>query len=101
MDDSSKAQQARFEAVFQQYLDVYMKGRNLKKLDEMVSENFSGFGTGMDENFYSKARGMEIFQRDIQSAPNELRHNIHRHEIKLMDQSNVAEPEKVTEFSKQ
>ncbi|MFO7951188.1 MAG: diguanylate cyclase [Bacillota bacterium] len=89
MENSSKAQLARFEAAFQKYLDVYMTGRNLGKLEGMVSENFSGFGTGIDENFYSKAMGMGIFERDIKSAPNELHYNIHRHEINLTDQSNA------------
>lgn len=66
-----------------------MTGRNLEMLDGMVLENFSGFGTGIDETFYIKAMGMKIFERDIKSAPNELHYNIHRHEIKLTDQSNA------------
>ena len=89
MDDSSKDQLSRFKAAFQKYLDVYMTGRNLDMLEEMVSENFRGFGTGVDEKIHSKARAMEIFERDIKSAPGELHYDIHRHEINLLDQSNA------------
>ena len=89
MDDSSKDQLSRFKAAFQKYLDVYMTGRNLDMLEEMVSENFRGFGTGVDEKIHSKARAMEIFDRDIKSAPGELHYDIHRHEINLLDQSNA------------
>ncbi len=89
MSKHSKEHLAKFEAAFQKYLDVYMTGRNVELLKDMVTDDFCGYGTGLDENFYHKKGGLEIFQRDIAQAPDRLHYTLHRYEIKLLDGFNA------------
>ncbi len=79
----------KYEEAFQKYLDAYMVRRDLSLLEEMVTDDFCGYGTGFDESFYNVSRGLAIFKRDIASAPNPLHYTLHRHEIKLIDQYNA------------
>lgn len=89
MDNHIPDQLSRFERAFQDYLDAYMTKRDSGLLEEMINEDFCGFGTGLDETVYNKKEGMEIFCRDISSAPNPLRYKMHRKEIKLLDHQNA------------
>lgn len=79
----------KYEAAFQKYLYAYMVKRDLSLLEEMVTDDFCGYGTGFDESFYNVSSGLAIFKRDIDSAPNPLHYTLHRHEIKLIDQYNA------------
>ena len=74
VDDHSK----RFEHALECYLEVYMKERNPEKIQELLAEQFSGFGTGEDEYFTDITGGMNIFKRDIETAPNPLICTVHK-----------------------
>lgn len=89
MENNIPDQLTRFEQAFQYYMDVYMTRRDLGLLEEMINEDFCGFGTGVDETVYNKKEGIKVFCRDITTAPNPLRYKLRRKEIKLLDQQNA------------
>ncbi|HDQ40089.1 MAG TPA: response regulator [Desulfonatronum sp.] len=52
MRQYSTEQLDRFKSAFEKYMDAYMTRRDLASLREMVTEDFCGSGTGLDEVFY-------------------------------------------------
>ncbi|MFO7728322.1 MAG: ATP-binding protein [Desulfosalsimonas sp.] len=82
-------QMKKFQEAFDKYLDAYMNKRDLSLLKEMLTEDFCGCGTGLDETFYDMQAGLRIFHRDIASAPDTLRCKIHKQDIKILDRYNA------------
>jgi len=89
MNTNDFEHEKKFKDAFQMYLDVYMSERNIMALKEMLSDDFCGYGTGLDEAFYDYKGGFNIFARDIYSAPNPLNYKIRSHDIKLLDSKNA------------
>ena len=89
MNTPSLEHKKKFQNAFKRYLDVYMSERNLTSLKEMLSDDFCGYGSGLDEAFNNLQGGFEIFTRDIHSAPNPLNYKIRTQDIKLLDSKNA------------
>ncbi len=89
MNTADLEHEQKFKDAFQRYLDVYMSERNLTSLKEMLSDDFCGYGSGLDEVFYDHQGGFNIFTRDINSAPNPLNYIIRAQDIKVLDPKNA------------
>ncbi len=89
MNTPSLEHKKKFQNAFKRYLDVYMSERNLTSLKEMLSDDFCGYGSGLDEACNDIQGGFDIFTRDIHSAPNPLNYKIRTQDIKLLDSKNA------------
>ena len=76
----------KFEQALQRYVDAYMSERNPDKIQELLAEQFCGFGTGEDEYFTDISGGMAIFKRDIASAPNPLICTLHKKSLQQINE---------------
>ena len=78
-----------FQAHFDQYIKAYLTERDLSKTAALFSDSFSGFGTGLEERSYNKAEAMELFKKDIESAPNQIEAHFHQKQFMLIDCNNA------------
>ncbi len=80
----------KFEKLFQTYLDKVAGDRDKTVLEDILADGFCGFGTGKDERFYNKEEALELFFRDIDSAPNPMEYTLHKKKVKVFDDHNAA-----------
>lgn len=88
MKDESKNEELKqiFGKAFLHYLDKYFKERNLEETIKLLSENITGFGTGIDEVAYSKGSFAELYKRDIDNVPDEIDYQFQDKEIILISE---------------
>ncbi|WP_457916746.1 nuclear transport factor 2 family protein [Candidatus Lokiarchaeum ossiferum] len=66
--------------IFHDYLDSYSL-RDMNRLLEIFSDDFSGFGTGSDENSFDFEDFTELYIREVEQVPSKLDIQINREKI--------------------
>lgn len=55
------------KSIFLNYLEVYLRKRDLSSTIKMLSPTMTGFGTGLDEICYDYETALKLYERDINS----------------------------------
>lgn len=78
-----------FQAHFDRYINAYLTERDLSKTTALFADSFSGFGTGLEERSCNKSEAILLFEKDIESAPNQINVHFHKKKFFLMDTNNA------------
>ncbi|MEO1814915.1 MAG: diguanylate cyclase [Acetobacterium sp.] len=78
-----------FKNHFDQYINAYLTERDLTKTAALFAKSFCGYGTGLDERSYSLAEALLLYEKDIESAPNQIQAHFHQQEFQLIDSNNA------------
>ncbi|WP_018864223.1 MULTISPECIES: diguanylate cyclase [Thioalkalivibrio] len=64
-----------------EYLDAWLRQRDLDQLLALHTDTLCGFGTGMDEAAFSPAEAASVIRRDIEQAPESFDYTIQREHV--------------------
>ena len=78
-----------FQDHFDQYIKAYLTERDWSKTAALFAESFCGFGTGLEERTYNLAEALLLYEKDIESAPNQIQVHFHKQELQLIDANNA------------
>lgn len=78
-----------FQNQFDQYIKAYLTERDWSKTATLLAESFCGFGTGLEERTYNLAEALLLYEKDIESAPNQIEVHFHKQELQLIDANNA------------
>jgi len=88
----------KFQKALAEYFLLYFTERNYDRLDALLSDSFSAYGTGRDEHVYTKNEALRLFKRDLETAPNPMNYTfLNKVFLPLNDHTAVFQGELKTE----